>query len=192
MKPTATDSELMTTFAHKQDRSAFEELVRRWDQRVLGFLSKSTGDHEAAKDLRQEVFVRVYRYGKSYNPEYAFTTWLFRIVRNVLSTWRTKKTRYLSLVSSATDQAKVLEFRPSPSDTAERREMAQSIRSAINALKPSERELLLLRFELELSYREIAEVQDAPETTVKSRVYKLLAQLRSAHGASLREQHAEG
>ena len=78
----STDREIMAAYTRTGDPGAFEHLVRRWDDRVFGFLAKATGDLEAAKDLRQEVFIRLYRHGASYDPQFAFTTWFFRIFSN--------------------------------------------------------------------------------------------------------------
>jgi RNA polymerase sigma-70 factor (ECF subfamily) len=74
---------------------------------------------------------------------------------------------------------------PSPSECAVRSERCDLLSSAIARLEPSERRLLLLRFDLDLSYREIAEIEGAPETTVKSRVYKLLGRLRDSLESSV-------
>src|SRR5690606_40458799 len=81
----------MERFSRKGVTAAYAELVRRWDRRVLSFLYKACGDYESAKDLRQEVFVRVFRYGAGFRPEYAFTTWLFRIASNTMNTWKRKE-----------------------------------------------------------------------------------------------------
>ncbi|HIJ64847.1 MAG TPA: hypothetical protein HPP77_02765 [Candidatus Hydrogenedentes bacterium] len=87
----------MSRVRRDQDGKAFGELVRRWDRRVLTFLTKATRDPDAAKDLRQEVFLRVFRYGESYNPAFAFSTWLYRIVANVLANWQAKQRRVLAV-----------------------------------------------------------------------------------------------
>lgn len=176
----ATDSELLIAFGRRRELTAYEALVARWDHRVLAFLVKSTGDYEAAQDLRQEVFVRLFRYAGTYKPEFAFTTWFFRIVRNVLSTWRTKESKRLRLIERDADMPRIVDLRPTPRARAEESESYGVVRDAIERLAPDEREVLLLRFELGLSYREIGEIQDTPETTVKSRVYKLLGALKQS------------
>ena len=148
-----SDRDLMVRVARRKDAKAFDELVRRWDRRVLAFLTKATGDPEAAKDLRQEVFVRIYRYADTYDPGYAFTTWLFRIVSNVRRTWSTKRARVRAFeqvsndvgIPEATDPA------PSPSDCAARTEFTDRLRVAIAMLPESDRELVLLRMDVELS-----------------------------------------
>ena len=83
----------MIRIGRRRDRGAFEELARRWDGRVLAYLAKSCGDLDAAEDLRQEAFVRLWRHGGRYDPRFAFSTWLFRVVGNVLRTWRAAQGR---------------------------------------------------------------------------------------------------
>jgi RNA polymerase sigma-70 factor (ECF subfamily) len=158
------------------DTQALGELVRRWERPILSFLTKATGDPAAAKDLRQEVFLRVLRYGASYKPEYAFSTWLYRIARNVLSTWQRKHRRTRSIEVAVSDDAP--DQSPSPCDQVARNEVGRQVRESLAALDADERQLLLLRFDLELSYREIGEILELPETTVKSRLYTLLRRLR--------------
>ena len=177
MIQTLDDRELIVRAARDGDAEAFADLVQRWDRRLLAFLTKATGDPDAAKDLRQEVFLRLHRYRTSYDANYAFTTWLFRIVANVLATWHAKNLRRSTSRAPLQDAA---DTSPSPSDCASHTETVDQVRAAIGKLSPAERQMLLLRFDLELSYREIAEILGAPETTVKSRLYALLQRLRQS------------
>lgn len=179
----ATDTELMLRFSRWRDESAFEQLVRRWEGPVFSYLAKAAGNWHAAGDLRQEVFIRVYRYGRTYNPDYKFTTWLFRIASNVLSTWRKKQRRggMLDRFRRNGDEAfEIADTAAGPREFAARVEARGKIDEAVAELADADRELLLLRLDLELSYREIGKILDMPETTVKSRVYKLLARLRKS------------
>lgn len=172
------DKELLIRFGRNGDESAFETLVRRWEGPVLAHLAKSCGDLDAAHDLRQEVFLRVYRYGRSYDPRYAFTTWFYRLVRNVLLDWRHKKSRGPQLLNPMARDDRPDE-RPGPRLAAAGRERAAALETVLARLTPEERQLLLLRLDQDLSYRAIGDIVGAPETTVKSRVYALLARLRA-------------
>lgn len=173
-----SDRELMRAYAQTGDRDACAALVTRWDGRVFGYLAKCTGDVEAAKDLRQEVFLRLYRYGNTYDDAYAFTTWFFRIVSNVLATWKRSNGR-LHPVSIHGLESRHADHAAGPSERAHWREVGDFVRAALDRLTPEDRELLLLRLDLERSYREIGEIVGAPETTVKSRIYLLFAGLRN-------------
>jgi RNA polymerase sigma-70 factor (ECF subfamily) len=136
---------------------------------------------DTAEDLRQEVFVRVYRYARTYNPDFAFSTWLFRIATNALNTWRSGQNRRdtYEVPSAGEDEAlEPIDFSPNPREAAVLGETVDRVREVIERLPVVERELLLLRLDLDFSYREIGEVQDVPETTVKSRFYNLMVRLR--------------
>ncbi|MBN1545508.1 MAG: sigma-70 family RNA polymerase sigma factor [Syntrophaceae bacterium] len=183
----AADQDLMSRFVSKQDRSAFEELVRRWDRPILAFLIKACGSPEDAQDMRQEVFLRLYRYGATYNPRSAFSTWLFRIAVNVMKTWKAKKGNLQSESEplDGLDSSPVLmDLSPNPRERAGEAELEHQTQSAMARLSIEERQLLFLRLNQELSYRQIAEIEGAPETTIKSRFYTALERLRKTLSAS--------
>jgi RNA polymerase sigma-70 factor (ECF subfamily) len=176
-----TDRDLIVSLGKTGSFDALAELVRRWDKPVYNFLVKAGGDPELAKDVRQEVFMRVFRHASTYDPKYAFTTWLFRIAVNQLRTWQTRERRpdrsAMSLDDMRDDPAFVT-GKPSPAREAMNEELKLRVRATLDALSPEERELLLLRFQMEMNYREIGEVLGLPETTAKTRVYALLVRMR--------------
>jgi len=176
-----SDRDLILRFNGRNDRRAFEELVHRWDGRVIAFLVKASGNPEVAKDLRQEVFVRLYRYGRTYDPRFSFPTWLFRIATNVLKSWGARRNRWDRVQSSLDGETEFpdpVDSSPNPRESAALGEMEDRVGAAIGELSVEDRELLLLHLDLDFSYREIGEIQDTPETTVKSRFYKVLQRLR--------------
>ena len=98
-----------------------------------------------------------------------------------ISTWRAKQARANEIERCALAQTEALEvaqFGAGPREQAVRSELQIEVRGALGRLLPAERELLVFRLDLELSYREIGQILDMPETTVKSRVYNLLGGLR--------------
>lgn len=164
-----------------QNPKALEEIIRRWDRRVTSFLVKACGDYDAAQDLRQEVFLRVYRYAHSYDPRFSFASWLFRIAGNVLKTWWRRHNNIETMEEPLDENVAESLLRdpaPDPRIQAHGREFESRLRSAISRMNPSQRELLLYRLDMDLTYREIAQIIGAPETTVKSRVYAIIEQLR--------------
>jgi len=175
-----SDSELMLAFGDSRDERLFIELVRRWDERLLRFLARASGDFEAAKDLRQEVLVRVYQYAGTFNGRNAFSTWLFRIALNRLHTWRgtVKKWNTLNEHAEAHGSGNGSGRVKGPEDVAVQDEVEAALRQELGRLESSEQELLLLRFQQDLSYREIGVILNTPETTVKSRIYTILHRLR--------------
>jgi len=183
----ASDRDLMTRFTKNRDRQAFEVLARRWDARVVAFLAKACGDLDSAEDLRQEVFLRVYRYADRYDPRYAFSTWLFRIACNVRKTWARGQVRRIETTGwedGAEAMARMPDSAPGALERLTQGEARDRLRGEIARLEPDERELLLLRFEREFGFREIAEIQEIPETTVKSRFYRILEKLKVELGES--------
>lgn len=191
MLDSAKDRNLMLRFSRKNDRKAFDSLVRRWDRPVLSFLAKASGDYHAAQDMRQEVFLRVYRYGDTYKPEYTFTTWLFRIACNVMSTWRKKASRGSAFMDALPDEGELLvDPAPGPREHAERGELGEDIESMLGELSADDRALIVLRLGLEFTYGEIAEVFGTPETTVKSRFYTALTRLRSTLGEQTKRERS--
>ncbi len=183
----ASDRDLMARFAKNRDRQAFEALARRWDVRVVAFLAKTCGDLDSAEDLRQEVFLRVYRYAASYDPRYAFSTWLFRIACNVRKSWARDQVRRIE-TTGGDDAAEVMarahDSAPNALERLAQGEARDRLRGEIARLEPDERELLLLRFDREFGFREISEIQGVPETTVKSRLYRILEKLKVELGES--------
>jgi len=176
-----TDKALMRSLKRRRNDAAFETLVHRWDARVLAFLVKASGNREAAKDLRQEVFIRLYRYGSTYNPDYSFPTWLFQIASNVLSTWHAKEARGLQGLWRFEEDSGGIPLRdprPGPRELAALDELNVRVEDALSQFTLKDRQLLLLRLDLELSYPEIADIMGAPETTVKSRFYATVKRLR--------------
>ena len=181
-----TDKALIRAVGAAGDLVAFEALAQRWDRRIFVFLAKAGGDVEAAADMRQDVFLRVWKYAASYNDEYAFSTWLYRIAHNVLHTWRAKSNGHCTRsLDNQDDRWKAPDsYRPDQSAIAS--EIDKRVRGAIQRFEVDDRELLLMRLQAEMSYREIGEILGVPETTAKSRAYKLIAQLRE----QLADMHA--
>ena len=170
----------MSRFVWHNDRESYEELVARWDQRLYSFLVKASSDVEAAKDLRQEVFIRVFKYSTTFDPEQSFPVWLFQIARNALASWYAKnnRTRQREIPESYGAMFSIADPSKGPSADAIASEKKYLMEQVLSRFTPQERELLLLRMELDLNYREIGEILDTPETTVKSRVYSLLGRIR--------------
>ncbi len=181
----------MKRFCRRRDLKAFEMMVHRWDRPVLSFLAKASGNREAAEDLRQEVFLRVYKYAGTYKTGYPFTTWLFRIASNTLATWRAKQARGQAFQwpqDHGAEAPEVPDAAPGPRERAALSEIGKEVDAAVARLSAPERELVLLRLGMNLSYREISAILDTPETTIKSRFYGLLGRLRKSLGQTAAQQ----
>ena len=156
----------------------YTELVRRYQGRVVNYLYRLLHSVDDAHDLAQDVFLRVYRALDRYNPEYKFSTWLFRVARNAaIDVVRKRKLQVVSMhgqeredgTSSAWDFP---DGGPGPYGDARNRERGDAIRLAIEELPMEYRELISLRHYAELSYGEIAEMKDMPLGTVKNKLFR--------------------
>ncbi len=174
----ATDKALVRAVGTTGDRAAFDAIARRWERRVFVFLAKAGGDTEAAADMRQEVFLRVWKYAASFDDTYAFSTWLYKIAHNVLHTWRAKSNGHRTLPFNDREDNREAPDSYRPDESAMTSEIDGRVRKAIDTFGLDDRELLLMRLQAEMPYREIGEVLGIPETTAKSRAYKLMMQLR--------------
>jgi len=180
---TPSDRDLLAQWVADHDVEAFEQLVGRWQHRLFAFFFKATGDGDVAEDLRQDVFERVWRFADRHDPKYAVSTWIYAIATNVLRTWgaarkRSKETCWLDV--GGPECPEPVDLAPGPDQKAAESEYQATLRRLIGQLDLESRELLLLRFEGELSYSQIAQIHQMPETTVKSRIYRTLRNLRDA------------
>jgi RNA polymerase sigma-70 factor (ECF subfamily) len=161
--------------------AAWEELVRVHTRRVYSVCYRFTGSDSEAQDLAQEVFLRVFRTLRSYRAgEGSFAVWLNRLTRNLLIDHyrRTKQDR---ATGSIEDQLPRIEESTAIGSRADGmlagREASELLQGALQKLSPELRETIILRDIEELEYREIAEVLQVPEGTVKSRLNRGRAEL---------------
>lgn len=175
-----TDKALVRAVGAAGDRAAFDALVQRWDRRIFVYLARANGDPEGASDMRQEVFLRVWKYAATYNDDYAFSTWVYRIAHNVLHSWRVRANRRRTEPMESGNGHWPAPDAYRPDESAMASEIDRRVRAAIDGFDVQDRELLLMRLQSEMPFREIGEVLGIPETTAKSRAYKLMAQLREA------------
>lgn len=163
------------------DDLALNDLMERWQLSVVSFLFRYTRNHEDALDLGQETFVRVYENRHRYEPRTKFSSWLFTIAANLARSharWRKRHpTVPLDLpADEEVDGEKApIELRssePTPSDTAEREELANAVREQIGNL-PHDLRTAVLMFEYEdLSHAEIAGTLGCTPKAVESRLYR--------------------
>lgn len=173
-----SDDELIRRF-RRGERRAFEELIARWDRRVLGLAYRLTRSVEEARDVRQVAFLRAYQSIATFNGHARFSTWIHQVVLNLCrDRARAGDARERALARTAARADDSVGVVPSPMDVAERLEAADAVADAIAALPLVEREVLVLRHYQGLQFPEIAEVLGAPVSTVKSRMGQALARLR--------------
>jgi len=187
MTPAASDPdvELMLRF-QKGDGAAFEELVRRHTRGVLNLVYRTMGDATYAEDAAQDVFVKVYRARKRYQPTAKFTTWLYRIaVNHCLNEIRSRKSQP---ASAAPIDDLLEEPAGTPVDARLRRqELRRDVKEAIDALPENQRVAVILARYQEMSYEEIAEAMDLSLEAVKSVLFRAKENLKQRLARHARE-----
>ena len=182
----------------RQEAGLLDELIVRFQHRLMRYLLYLTGNREMAEDLFQEVWMRVLVRGSQFNGQARFDTWLFTIARNLVIDQRRKRTMSSldELFDGGCDDDRPMSFEvadsaPTPLDRFSNLEDRERIAAALLQLDTLHREVLVLRFHEELSLEEIAKVTQAPLSTVKSRLYRGLAAIKPRlERASLRLQGA--
>src|ERR1700736_176326 len=168
----------------RQRNVAFlQELVGRYQYRLVRYLIYLLGRRDEVDDLVQETWLRVLERGSSYDGRSRFEPWLFTIARN-LAIDHMRKGRIFSLDSNDDGEQDTAvqtpaSNAPSPFTLAARTEDAERLAGSLETLEPIYREALVLRFQEELSLQEISGVVGAPVATVASRIYRGLRTLRS-------------
>ena len=169
------------------DPRAFEELMLRYQNRVVALLAHLTGRPDVAEDLAQDVFLRVYRARKQYVPGAKFSTWLFTIAGNVAANSKRSRARRqeVNLPASTTgtttmpiEAMAVAASGLMPTRQVDSAEMREAVQQAIASLGERQRmAVLLAKFE-HFSYAEIAEIMDLTPEAVKSLLSRARTRLR--------------
>jgi len=176
-----TDIELISaSIAGGED--GFEELVRRYQRPIVGYVYRMLGNHESALDVTQEVFIKVFNSLDRYSSEYKFSTWLYRIAHNAaIDHMRRNSINTQSLETENADGTYQLQIEspgPTPEQDRERSEWRTQIDAIVKCLPTPYRDLIVLRHSQELSYDEIAEVTGLPLGTVKNRLFRAREMMR--------------
>ena len=156
----------------------YEELVQRYQGRLVNYLYRVLHSLEDAHDLAQEVFLRVYRALDRYDPQFKFSTWLFRVAQNAaIDSVRKRRVHLVSMERPETEDGDGGSFEfPSgdrgPYGALRNIERGRAIVDAIAELPDEYRELIHLRHFAELSYGEIAELKGMPLGTVKNKLFR--------------------
>ncbi len=158
--------------------TAFEELMLRYQNRLVAVLEHLIGARDQAEDLAQEVFLRVYRARKRYVPDAKFSTWLFTIANNVASNARRSRSRRREVNMPATDagstgapgldQLALAASGLMPTRQLDKAEMRDIVRLAIESLNERQRMAVLLSKFENMSYTDIATAMELSPEAIKS------------------------
>lgn len=166
------------------DAAAFEELIEAHQHRVIGTVAKMLGDETDAEDIAQQVFVRIWRSAPRYQPTAKFTTWLFKITRNLVFNELRRRKRHpaYSLDRSAEEDEPPLQLADQSSKEPDTvlldEEMQTAIQRAIDGLPEVQRMAIILRRYDDISYEEIGEILALSVPAVKSVIFRARTELR--------------
>ena len=176
-----TDGELIQT-AIRGREDGFEELVRRYQRPIIGYIYRMLNNYDASLDVTQEVFIKVYNSLERYSSEYKFSTWLYRIAHNAaIDYMRRNSVNQQSIETENADgtyQLQIESSQPNPEQERERSEWRKEIETVVKCLPQVYRELILLRHAQDLSYDEIVEITNLPLGTVKNRLFRAREMMR--------------
>ena len=182
------DDELIRE-AQRGDRSAFDALVRRYDQSVLRLALHMLGNEQDAQDVHQEAFLKAYRHLGNFRFECSFYTWLYRIVTNLcLDHLRRRKSRRedaSTVLDSHGDEMDLLanlsdtRAMANPARELDRKRMGERIGEALSKLTPRERMVFELKHYQGLKLRTIGEMLSTTEETAKNTLFRATRKLRA-------------
>jgi RNA polymerase sigma-70 factor, ECF subfamily len=158
------------------DMEALRLLVETHQARIIGTISKMLGSDAESEDLAQQVFIRVWKSAPRYQPTAKFTTWLFRITRNLVFNELRRKRHFADQTEEIPEPTERADQEPDQVLLGE--ELQLAIRDAINRLPESQRMAIILRRYEEMPYEEIAKVMGTTIPAVKSILFRARAELR--------------
>jgi RNA polymerase sigma-70 factor, ECF subfamily len=158
---------------------AFNFLVRRWERQIYGLTLRMLGRDEDARDATQETFLSAYRNLSKFRGEAKFSSWIYRIALNICNT----KLRTRRNAVSLDEQWEATGFEVAAdiedlSSGIQQEQIAKHVRRALQALPPDMRQVIIMKEYDGLKFAEIAEVLGIPLSTVKTRMYTGLSELR--------------
>ena len=186
----------VVSLAQQGRESAFRELVRRYERPVFSLVFRMVRDRETAEELAQETFIKVLNNIERYQPQFKFSSWLFKIANNIAIDHLRKRQIVTISMDGSPHAATAAEAEATSFDVAirqesaleemEAKELGSAIEKAIARLRPEYRSCIMLRHVEGRSYEEIAATLDLPLGTVKTYIHRARIELRDAL-AHLRE-----
>lgn len=173
------DYKLVRKAVDEGDQKAYAELMSRYKDSIYYMLLKMVNNRDDAEDLTIEAFGKAFRNIKQYTPDYAFSTWLFKIATNNCIDFIRKKRKMLLSIDRGfeNEEGQDVTFEvksdgPSPDDVMMKKQKVMMMKDVVEKLKPRYRRLVELRYYQELSYEEIAEELQLPLGTVKAQLFR--------------------
>lgn len=173
------DYKLVQRALNDKDQRAYAELMERYRESIFFMLLKMVNSRDDADDLTIEAFGKAFKRLHQYTPQFAFSTWLFKIAtNNCIDFIRKKRIKALSLDQGFQNsegermEISVPDGKLDPEETMEKKERIMKLREVVDKLKPRYKTLVELRYFKEYSYEEIAQELDIPLGTVKAQLFR--------------------
>ena len=174
--------EQLVELASGKDPEAFGEIVRRWERKIFALCFGMLTREDEARDATQETFIAAYRNVARFRGEAKVSSWLHRIaVNQCLTVKRRAKTRseeYLDDETGESDRVFIAPIAYSPGNEAEQAERLRVVRQAVSSLPVDLRQVVVMKEFEEMTFQEISDTLELPLSTVKSRLYTALKQLK--------------
>ena len=185
MTANLTDEQLVE-IAVRDDPDAFGEIVKRWERKIFALCFGMLQVEEEARDAAQETFIAAYKNLPNFRGEAKVSSWLHRIaVNQCLTKRRRAKVRgesSLEVENQANETSFTAPPALSPARTLEQNERLKLVRQAVLSLPPDLKQVIVMKEFEEMTFLQISETLDLPLSTVKSRLYTALKQLRMKLG----------
>ena len=184
-----SDEELLLEYRDHEDRAAFEELVRRYEKELFGYLRNYLGNAEMAEDVFQQTFLSIHMKCDQFEPERRLRPWLYAVATNQAIDLQRRQGRHrtasldrrLAGGDADDDGGAFVELfdcpRPGPAEQTECSEQRDEIRRAVDDLPTQTRQVVMLVYFQGMKYREAADALDIPVGTVKSRLHAAIHKL---------------
>lgn len=179
-----TDEALLASHIAGEDADSFEELLGRYVNELIPFLTRLTGSKAAADDVFQETFLQIHQSARTFDPSRRFRPWLYTIAVNKGRDWHRRNARRKAVSLSKTvgadgDGASMADLladdSPMPGSKMEISERVGTVKKVVDDMPDHLREILLLSYFQRMSYNQIADTLEIPLGTVKSRLHSAVA-----------------
>lgn len=168
---TKPDDKTLMERCVKGDRQAMEVLLIRYERPVYNAAYRMLHNQDDARDVTQTVFLKVFEHIDQFDPQRRFFSWIYRIALNESINWLKKTSRLRPIDDNVADDS------GGPEQNADNQRLGEDMQAALMTISPEYRQVVVLKHALGCTYREIAEVLEIPEKTVKSRLYTARQQL---------------
>ncbi len=177
------DDEMLVAQFKSGSQKAFDELMKRYERRIFGYLLRSVRNYEDAEELTLEVFFKAYRALNSWEPKAKFSTWLYTIASNLSIDYHRSKSRKPVFILEDEDVIEkrlvATDISSNPEKHLEDKERGRIIREAVDELSSKQKAVFMLTRYEGLQIKEVAETLGLAEGTVKIHLHRAMKKLQT-------------